>query len=107
MKKKMCEQRFCRLLLRFVFLFTILACVDAKSDGFMQCVHERNEQVGMISHSLEAGWNHSVTHFSAIFCLKLVYGVQQDQDGARGKRQSGQQYQPFRIHIHYDNTVMQ
>ena len=101
----MCEQRFGRLLLWFVFLFIVLACVDAKGNDFMQCVHERNEQVGMVSYSLE-GWIESFSDsLSAIFCLKLVYGVQQDQNGARGKRQSGQQYQPFRIHIHYDTTV--
>ena len=47
----MCEQSFYKLLLGFVFLFIILACVDARSDDFVECVHERNEQVGMISPS--------------------------------------------------------
>ena len=47
----MCEQRVCKLLLWFVFVFIILACVDARSDDFVECVHERNEQVGMISPS--------------------------------------------------------
>ena len=36
--------------------------------------------------------------------LKLVYGVQQGSSESRGKRQTTQ-FQPLRIHIHYDSTV--
>ena len=92
-----------KLLLYFVFLCVIGASVDAmlgEEDG--HCVHEINHQVG--TDSLYRLLSYIAV--SLVLCLKLVYGVQQDQNGARGKRQSGQQYQPIRIHLHYDSTVM-
>ena len=48
----MAEQRFCRSLLCFVFLLTV-ASVNARlriDDDFIQCVHERNTNVSIVSY---------------------------------------------------------
>ena len=62
-KYKMGEQRPCMLLLYvcYVFLCMALASVDARlmerdeSEMLVHCVHERNEQVGILSDLLEIG----------------------------------------------------
>ena len=58
--KKMGEQRPCMLLLYvcYVFLCMVFASVDARlmerdaAEMLVHCVHERNEQVGILSGSL-------------------------------------------------------
>ena len=88
------------LLLWVVFFFMILTSVDTKSEGFVHCAHDRNEQVGILSDSWKL---HSI-----ILCLTLLFFSEVCvwyPNESRSKRQSGQQYQPLRIHVYYDTTV--
>lgn len=101
------KQRFFRSLLCFVFVLTV-ASVNARlriDDGFIQCVHERNTNVSIVSYVDSMELHFLIMLLTLHHTLKLVYGVQQDSSGSRRKRETTSQFQPFRIHVHYDSTV--